>query len=71
MILFLRFRSDSESALRTLADKVKVLQKQVPGFTLVHAFEPLYQDEGSNDLPLFPDGFDEMPHWISVREDCR
>lgn len=71
MILFLRFRSDSESALRTLAEKVKVLQNQIPGYTLVKPFEPLYQNEGSNDLPLFPDGFDEMPDWISVSEDCR
>lgn len=69
MILFLRFRSDSEQALKALAKSVESLRKHVPGFTIVQPFEPLYQNEDSEDLPIL-DGFD-CPEWKSVREDIR
>lgn len=72
MILFLRFRSDSETALRNLADAVKVLQRQVSGYTLIDSFQPLYQNEDGDDLPSLFDGF-ECFDWNdpSVREDSR
>lgn len=72
MILFLRFRSDSESALQNLADAVKVLQRQIPGYTLVESFKPLFQNEDGDDLPSLFDGF-ECFYWNdpSVREDSR
>lgn len=70
MILFLRFRSDSESALQNLANSVKVLLRQVPGHTLVESFEPLFQNEDGDDLPSLFDGF-QAPEWSSVRQDCR
>lgn len=60
MILYLRFRSDSESKLWSLASRALLLAKQV-GPRSIESFKPLLQNEGSDDLPLL-DGFD-CPEW--------
>lgn len=50
MILFLRFRSDSESKLWNLASRALILAKQI-GPRSIESFKPLFQNEGSDDLP--------------------